>query len=320
MSQSELLMWVLFNVVVLGMLFLDLGVFHRKAHAVGLREALSWSAVWVTVALLFNVVVYFWHGRTAALEFLTAYIIEKSLSFDNLFVFLMVFRYFHVRAESQHKVLFWGILGALVMRAFFIAAGITLIHRFHWIIYVFGAMLVYTGVKMLLQKDHKIEPDRNPVLRLVRRWLPCTPEYRESRFFVREGGKLFVTPLFIVLLFVEMTDLIFAVDSIPAVLAISKDPFIVYTSNVFAILGLRALYFALAGIMGLFRFLHVGLSVILLFVGTKMLVSDLYKFPVAWSLGIIAGVMTLSVLASLAFPNRPLPVPVEPDDPTTPPV
>ena len=299
-----MLMWIAFNVVVLGMLFLDLGVFHRKTHQVGLREALIWSGVWISLALAFNVLVYWWHGSEPALEFLTAYIVEKSLSFDNLFVFLMIFSYFHVPVALQHKVLFWGILGALVMRAIFIAAGITLITRFHWIIYVFGIMLVYTGIKMLFQHGQQLEPEKNPIMKLARRWLPCTDEFVGSKFFVKRNGAWLVTPLFIVLIFVEVSDLIFAVDSIPAVLPISKDPFIVYTSNVFAILGLRALYFALAGIMVLFRFLSVGLSIVLLFVGGKMLISNFYHIPVGWSLGVIAGVMAASILASLIFPSK----------------
>ena len=301
MESSQVLMWIAFNVVVLGMLFLDLGVFHRKAHQVNLREALVWSGVWISLALAFNALVYFWHGSQPALEFLTAYIVEKSLSFDNLFVFLMIFSYFRVPVALQHKVLFWGILGALVMRAIFIAAGISLLMRFHWIIYIFGIMLVYTGVKMLFQHGQQIDPEKNPVLKLARRWLPCTPEFVGSRFWVKQNGAWLVTPLFIVLIFVEVSDLIFAVDSIPAVLSISKDPFIVYTSNVFAILGLRALYFALAGIMVLFRFLSIGLSVVLMFVGGKMLISEYFHVPVGWSLAVIAGVMAISIVASLIF-------------------
>ncbi len=299
-----MLMWIAFNVVVLGMLFLDLGVFNRKAHQAGLREALAWSGVWISLALAFNVLVYWWHGSQPALEFLTAYIVEKSLSFDNLFVFLMIFSYFHVPVALQHKVLFWGILGALVMRAIFIAAGISLLTRFNWIIYIFGIMLVYTGIKMLFQHGQQLEPEKNPIMKLVRRWLPCTDEFVGSKFFVKRSGAWLVTPLFIVLVFVEVSDLIFAVDSIPAVLSISKDPFIVYTSNVFAILGLRALYFALAGIMVLFRFLSVGLSVVLMFVGGKMLISEVYHVPVGWSLGVIAGVMAASIGASLIFPSK----------------
>jgi tellurite resistance protein TerC len=305
---STMWMWVLFNIVVLGMLALDLGVLHRKAREVGLKEALVWSVVWTVVALLFNGVIWWWRGHDMALQFLTGYIIERTLSFDNLFVFLLVFSYFRVPSEYQHKVLFWGILGALVMRAVFIVAGIQLIMRFHWVIYVFGALLIVTGIRMLLEKDKKIEPLRNPVLRLFHRFVGTTRDYRGSRFFVRDGGRLLATPLFVVLLFVETTDLVFAVDSIPAILAISQDTFIVYTSNVFAILGLRALYFALAGIMNLFRFLNIGLSVILVFVGAKMLLDSVYEVPIGVSLGVVCGVLAASIIASLVWPAPRKPV------------
>jgi tellurite resistance protein TerC len=295
-------MWVLFNVVVLGMLALDLGVLHRKAREVTLREALVWSVVWTVVALLFNAVIWWWRGRDMAMQFLTGYIIERTLSFDNLFVFLLVFSYFRVPGEYQHKVLFWGILGALVMRAVFIVAGIQLITKFHWVIYVFGVLLIVTGVKMLFGDEKKIEPLKNPVLRLFHKFVGTTPDYMGSRFFVRLNGRLLATPLFVVLLFVETTDLVFAVDSIPAILGVSQDGFIVYTSNVFAILGLRALYFALAGIMNLFRFLNVGLAAILVFVGTKMLFDKVYEIPAGLSLGVVCGVLAAAILASIAFP------------------
>jgi tellurite resistance protein TerC len=302
--SNQVLPWVLFNIFVLVMLALDLGVFHRKAHVVKIKEALIWSAVWIALALLFNVGVYYWRGPQIALEFLTGYLLEKSLSVDNVFVFLLIFSYFRVPALCQHKVLFWGILGALIMRAIFIAAGITLIQQFHWVIYVFGAFLIFTGIKMALQKDKEIHPEKNPVIKLFRRLMPVTQDYDEkSRFFVRKAGRLHATPLFVALLVVETTDVIFAVDSIPAVLAITHDPFIVYTSNVFAILGLRALYFALAGIMQLFHYLHYGLSAILVFVGVKMLITEIYKIPITIALGVVAGILLVSVIASLVRPH-----------------
>jgi tellurite resistance protein TerC len=296
--------WVIFNAFVLAMLALDLGVFHRKAHAVKIKEALAWSAVWITLALLYNVGIYFWLGHQKALEFLTGYLIEKSLSVDNIFVFLLLFTYFRVAGEYQHEVLFWGILGALIMRAIFIAAGVTLIQRFEWVIYVFGAVLIFSGVKMAFEKEKEIHPERNPVLRLFRRLMPVTKEYEGGRFFVRRDKRWFATPLFVVLLVVETTDLIFAVDSIPAVLAITHDPFIVYTSNVFAILGLRALYFALAGVMDLFHFLHYGLSAILVFVGIKMVGSHFFRIPIGVALSVVAGILIVSVIASLLAPRK----------------
>jgi tellurite resistance protein TerC len=297
-------MWVAFNVFVLMMLAVDLGVVHRRAHTVRLKEALIWSGIWIALALLFALGVYFWYGPQPALEFLTGYLIEKSLSVDNIFVFVLIFSYFKVPALYQHKVLFWGILGALVMRAIFIFAGIALLQRLHWIIYVFGALLVLTGIKMAMEKDKEIHPDKNPVLRLFRRLVPVTEDYHADHFFVRRFGHYAATPLFIVLLVVETTDIIFAVDSIPAILAITVDPFLVYTSNVFAILGLRALYFALAGVMQLFHYLHYGLSAILIFVGAKMLLADVYKLPVAVALGVIAGILLISVIASVMRPHQ----------------
>lgn len=293
------------------MLALDLGVFHRKAHVVRLKEALGWSVVWICLALLFNLLIYFWLGPETALQFLAGYIIEKSLSVDNLFVFLLIFSYFSVPSVYQHKILFWGILGALIMRAIFIAAGITLIEKFHWMIYLFGGFLIITGIKMAFQKDKELHPEANPVLRLFRRFVPVTDQYHNDHFFVLKEGKRWATPLFVVLLLIETTDVIFAVDSIPAILAVTRDPFIVYTSNVFAILGLRALYFALAGIMQLFHYLHYGLSLILVFVGTKMLISDIYKVPIGIALAVIAGILIVSVVASILRP-RPEAVPTPP--------
>jgi tellurite resistance protein TerC len=284
------------------MLGLDLGVFHRRAHTVKFREALVWSLVWIALAASFAVAIYFWHGRTPSLEFVTGYVIELSLSVDNLFVFLLIFRYFQVPPGHQHKVLFWGILGALIMRAIFIAAGVGLIQRFHWIVYVFGAFLVYSGIKLFRQGEAEIHPEKNPVLRLFRRWVPVTKDYEGDKFFVRRTG-LFATPLLVVLVVVETTDLLFAVDSIPAILAITRDAFIVYTSNVFAILGLRSMYFALAGMMEMFRYLHYGLSVVLMFVGTKMMLSHYYEIPTAVALGAVAGILLLSVVVSVLRPK-----------------
>jgi tellurite resistance protein TerC len=285
------------------MLVLDLGVFHRRAHTVKFREALIWSAAWIALAAIFAVVIFFWHGRTPALEFVTGYVIELSLSVDNLFVFLLIFRFFQVPAIHQHKVLFWGILGALIMRAIFIAAGVSLIERFHWITYVFGAFLIYSGIKLFFQDEAEIHPEKNPVLRLFRRWVPVTKDYVGNKFFVRNPG-LYATPLFVVLLVVETTDLLFAVDSIPAILAITRDAFIVYTSNVFAILGLRSMYFALAGMMEMFRYLHYGLSLVLVFVGAKMLLSHYFEIPTHLALAAVAGVLAISVIASIANPRK----------------
>ncbi len=296
--------WAGFLLFVLLMLALDLGVFHRKSHEVKIREALIWSGVWISLALIFNVGVYFLMGKEKAIEFLTGYVIEKSLSVDNLFVFIMVFSYFNVDTKYQHKVLFWGILGALVMRAIFIFAGVALIQQFHWIIYIFGAFLIFTGIKMLVQKDEKMEPEKNPLVRLFKRFFPVTDTVHGDRFFVRINAKMVATPLFIVLLIIEFTDLIFAVDSIPAILAISTDTFIIFTSNVFAILGLRALYFALAGIAKLFYYLKYGLSAILVFVGVKMVIAGFFKIPVMYSLLVIVSILTLSILASVIFPKK----------------
>jgi tellurite resistance protein TerC len=299
MAPERLILWIAFNVFVLGMLALDLGIFHRKAHAVSIKEASIWSAVWILLALVFNLGIYFVWGQEKALEFLTGYVIEKSLSVDNLFVFLMIFQYFATPAIYQHRILFWGIVGALVMRAIFIATGAALLENFHWMIYVFGAFLIVTGIKMLLQGDDKLQPDKNPVVRLFQRWVPITNEYQGQRFFVRREGKIHATLLMLVLIVVETTDVIFAVDSIPAIFAITTDPFIVYTSNVFAILGLRALYFMLAGVMQMFVYLKVGLSFVLCFVGAKMLVVDFYKIPIGISLGVVAGILILSVAVSV---------------------
>lgn len=302
--EQNILLWIGFNVFVLAMLALDLGVFHRNAHKVGFREAMGWTCAWISLALLFNLGMYFWWGAGPALEFLTGYLIEKSLSVDNIFVILMIFTYFKVPDRYQHKVLFWGILGALVMRAAFIVAGVALIQRYHWIIFVFGGFLVLSGIKMALPKKEEVTLDGNFVLRCLRRFIRFTSTYEGSKFFVRSGGKLCATPLFAALIMVEMTDLIFAVDSIPAILAISSDPFIVYTSNVFAILGLRSLYFAVSGLVEIFHHLKFGLSAILVFVGTKMLLADTYKIPTVVALGVIVGILVLCIVASLVWPIK----------------
>ncbi len=297
--DSQVFLWVVFNIFVLGILAVDLLVLHRKAHTVSLREALAWSCVWVSLALTFGVGIYFFQGGEKALEFLTGYVIEWSLSVDNLFVFLVIFSYFSVPPIYQHRVLFWGILGALVLRAVFIATGAALLANFHWMIYVFGAFLIFTGIKLLFVGEEKIEPEKNPAVRLVRRFMKITPDYHGQRFFIRIDGKLWATPLFLVLVVVETTDVIFAVDSIPAIFAITLDPFIVYTSNVFAILGLRALFFLLAGVMEMFRYLRVGLAFVLCFVGLKMLIAEFYKIPIGISLGVVGGILVISILASM---------------------
>ncbi|MEX2189457.1 MAG: TerC family protein [Bacteroidota bacterium] len=298
-------LWAVFNVFVIAMLILDLRVFHRHAHEVKVREALLWSAFWIVLSLLFNVGIYLFEGSVVALEFFTGYIIEKSLSVDNLFVFLMIFSYFKVPAKYQHKVLFWGIVGALVMRGVLIFVGVTLINQFHWVLYIFGAFLVFTGVKMALQDEAvEVHPEKNLIVRIFKRILPVTPGYHEGKFFVRVNGKLYATLLFIVILVVETTDLVFALDSIPAIFAITRDPFIVYTSNVFAILGLRALYFALAGLLDLFHYLKFGLSIVLAFIGVKMLIEGFYEMPILIALGVVAGVLLISILLSILRPRR----------------
>jgi tellurite resistance protein TerC len=296
--------WISFIGFVLLMLALDLGVFHRKSHEIKLKEALIWSAVWISLALVFNYGVYIYLGKEKAIEFLTGYVIEKSLSIDNLFVFIMIFTYFKVDVKYQHKVLFWGILGALIMRAIFIFAGVALISKFHWIIYIFGGLLIFTGIKMLFQKEEQIDPEKNPLVRLFKKFFPFTDEPHGGNFFIKLKGKTFATSLFVVLLIVEFTDLIFAVDSIPAILAITDDTFIIFTSNVFAILGLRALYFALAGITKYFHYLKYGLSAILVFVGVKMTIVDFYKIPIVASLLTIVGILFVSVLFSVLFPKK----------------
>jgi tellurite resistance protein TerC len=302
-------LWAGFTAFILALLALDLGVFHRKVHVVSVREATLWSAVWIALALCFNAVIWWLRGPDPALEFLTGYLIEKSLSVDNIFVIALIFSYFAVPAVEQHRVLFWGILGALVLRAVFILAGSALLAAFHWIIYLFGAFLIFTGLKMALHRDAEIHPESNPILRLVRRFMPVTPGYEGHHFFVRRAGRWMATPLFLVLAVVESTDLVFAVDSIPAIFAVTRDPFLVYTSNVFAILGLRSLYFVLAGVMQKFIYLKIGLSAVLVFVGAKMTLADLYKIPSFVSLLVIAALLTISIVASLRRSDRTEPAP-----------
>lgn len=308
-SVGTPVLWIGFTLLVLAMLGLDLGVFHRRAHEVRVKEALLWTAVWVSASLLFNVGVYFWFGSERALEFLTGYLIEKALSVDNIFVFLVLFSYFAVPLAHQHRVLFWGVVGALVMRAVFILLGAALLQSFHWVIYIFGGFLVFTAVKLLLQRGSEVHPERNPLFRQFKRLIPAVDDYRGPRFTVVENGKRFATPLLLVLVAIEATDVVFAVDSIPAVFAVTRDPFIVYTSNIFAILGLRALYFVLAGVMGRFHYLKVGLALVLVFVGGKMTMTDIYRVPIAVSLAVIALLLAGSVVLSLLRPPVPGPVP-----------
>lgn len=299
--------WILFNVFALGMLVLDLLVFHRRSGVVRSREALAWSAMWAALAAGFAALLFFWQGRQVALEFVTGYVLELSLSVDNLFLFLVIFRYFSVPEPQQHKVLFWGILGALLMRGIFIVAGVDLIERFHWILYLFGALLIYSGVRLGFSGEHQVDPAKNPAVRALRRLIPVTDEFQGGRFFVR-GWKgnpgLYATPLLIVLAVIETTDLLFAVDSIPAVFAVTLNAFVVYTANVFAILGLRSLYFAVSRLMKLFRFLHHGLALVLVLVGLKMVVADHFAVPTLLTLGVIALILLVSIVASIAFPRQ----------------
>src|SRR5512147_2888875 len=303
--NESLWLWVGFNVFILVMLVLDLGVFHRKSHVVSLQESLAWTAVWVVLALAFNAGIWHYSGSQKALQFFTGYLIEKSLSVDNVFVFALLLSYFAVPPLYQHKVLFWGILGALVMRAIMIFLGAALIERFAWIIYVFGAFLILTGIKMIVKREEEIHPERNPLVRWFKKLMPVTNDYRGDKFFVRENGIRMATPLFVALLLVEFSDLIFAVDSIPAIFAVTKDPFIVYTSNVFAILGLRSLYFALAGVMDKFHYLKIGLGVVLSFVGVKMLLAHTaYKLDTLVSLGVVVVILATSIVVSLLRPRK----------------
>jgi len=309
MFDASIWLWIGFNLFVLALLAVDLGVFHQKAHKVSIKEATIWSIVWITLSMLFNLAIYFfwdrfvpasdYSNREAALAFFTGYLLEKSLSVDNIFIFVVIFTFFAVPAAYQHRVLFWGILGALIMRGTLIVIGTTLLKEFHWIIYVFGVFLIFTGIRMAIQRNEEVHPEQNPVVKLLRRIMPVTEKYEGEQFFVRRIGKLMATPLFLVLSIVESTDLIFAVDSIPAIFAVTDDPFIVYTSNVFAILGLRSLYFLLAGVMDKFHYLKLGLSAVLVFVGIKMVLTDIYKIPIGLSLAVIASILMISIIASI---------------------
>ena len=305
------LLWTVFSVFVLGMLALDLGVFSRKPHEVHHREALAWSAVWVTLALIFNGWIYYRFGTAKALEFLTGYVIEKALSVDNIFVFVVLFSAFAVPKIYQHRVLFWGVIGAIVLRAIFIVLGAALLERFHWVMYLFGAILIVTGIRLMIKGETEPHPERNPIYRAMRRFIPAVPTYEGKKFFVVKDGRRFATPLFLVLLAIEATDVVFAVDSIPAIFAVTTDPFIVYTSNIFAILGLRALYFLLANVIDRFHLLTYGLALVLLFVGTKMVIADWYKVSIGTSLAVIAVILTAAVTASLLWPPRVSSAPLE---------
>jgi len=304
--QSPLLyFWILFNLFAMGMLALDLFVFHRRSRIVRSHEALAWTGLWIGLAAAFAGLIFFWQGRQAALEFVTGYILELSLSVDNLFIFLVIFRYFSVPEQYQRSVLFWGVLGALLMRGLFILAGVGLIHRFHWIFYVLGGLLIYSGVRLGFMGEYQVDPAKNPAVMALRRWMPVTDEYQNGHFFVRGWkGKpgLYATPLLIVLALIETTDILFAVDSIPAILAVTLNAFIVYTSNVFAILGLRSMYFAVSGFMRVFRFLHAGLALVLILVGLKMIAADYFQVSTLVTLGAVAGVLMVSVVASIAYP------------------
>jgi tellurite resistance protein TerC len=323
--MSQVWLWVVFNVFVLGMLAVDLGVFNRKAHIISVKEASRWTVVVVTAAVIFNLGIFQFQGTQPGLEFLVGYLIELALSVDNIFVFILIFSYFRVPRQYQHRVLFWGIFGALLMRGAMIGAGALLIERFEWIIYLFGAFLVFTGIRMATQDEAAIEPESNPVLKLLRRYMPVSPSYEGQKFFTRilTGGvtRRAATPLFVVLILVETTDLVFAIDSIPAIFAVTRDPFLVYTSNVFAILGLRSMYFLLAGVIDKFHYLKLGLAVVLVFVGVKMLITYLeLHIPTLLSLAVVAGVLGASVVASLIFPQKPEVLALPGDDPAPPPI
>ena len=305
MVPASPLLYAMFTVFIVALLIMDLGLFQRKPREITIKEALAWSAVWIALALLFNSGLYLWQGREPSLQFFTGYLIELSLSVDNLFVFLLIFMFFKVPAQYQHKVLFWGILGAQVMRGLLIGLGVALIWKFHWILYLFGIFLVFTGVKMAFQEEAaEVRPDRNIVVRFVRKIVPVTAGYHGSRFFLKLEGRRYATLLFIVVIVVETTDLLFALDSIPAIFAVTTDPFVIYTSNIFAILGLRSLYFALAGLMNLFHYLKLGLSAVLTFVGLKMLLGEVYPIPITITLLVVGGVLLIAILASIIWPKR----------------
>lgn len=300
-----LIFWIIFNAVILVLLFVDLAVLNREGRVISFKQALVSSAIWIALALVFAVIIHQWMGAGKSLEFITGYLVEEALSVDNLFVFILLFSYFKVPPEQERTVLFWGIIGALIMRGVFIVAGVALVNRFHWLLYAFGAFLIYTGWGLMREGDEEqVDPSKNFVLRMARRFLPVTTEYEGKKFFTVQEGRKYATPLFIVLLVVETTDILFATDSIPAILAISRDPFIVYTSNVFAILGLRSLFFALSGMMKLFHYLNYGLAVVLMFIGAKMIAAMHYHIPTWIALLVIAVVLAVSVLASVLFPKK----------------
>lgn len=309
--EHSLTLWVLFNIFIVSMLIIDLMVFNKDPKEITIKHSLIWTGVWVVMAVIFGIGLYFYMSPEKSLHFFTGYLIEKSLSVDNIFVFLLIFTYFGVEPKYQHRVLFWGIFGALFFRLIFIVAGVALIEQFHWVIYIFGAFLIFTGIKLAFEKDKEIRPDRNPVLKLVRRFVPVTKEFHEQQFFIKKRGKWIATPMFIVLVMVETTDIVFAFDSIPAIMAITRDTFIIYSANAFAILGLRALYFALSGVMRLFHYLHYGLSFILVYVGTKMMLEDIYQIPVIVTLAVILSSIGLSILFSILYPKKE--PPVDPD-------
>lgn len=324
-SVGSPVLWVFFAAVVVVALAIDLGIFNRHAHVVKFREATTWTLVWAALALSFNGFIYYRFGTVKAFEFLQGWLLEYALSIDNVFVFLVVFRYFRVPGDQLHRVLFWGILGAVISRGLFIGLGAVIIARFHWVMYILGAFLVYTSIKLMAQKDADVDPSHNPAVRLFRKLVPTTKEFHGQKFLIRKDGKTYATPLLMVLFVVEMTDIVFAVDSIPAIFGVTTDVFIVFTSNIFAILGLRSLFFLIEGLVQRLRFLKVGVAVILAFIGVKILIEGFYKIPVAVSLGVLAGVLSIASIASLLFPAKkpvhaPLPPPADPagEDPTDP--
>lgn len=302
--EYSLTVWIVFNVFIISMLLVDLMVFNRKPHEISIKESLAWTAVWIVMAIIFGIGLYIYVSPDTALDYFTGYLIEKSLSVDNIFVFLLIFTYFGVEPKYQHKVLFWGILGALVFRFLFIFIGVALIEQFHWVIYIFGAFLIFTGIKLGLEKDKEIRPEKNPILKLVRRFVPITKDYHGQNFFIKKRGRYIATPMFVVLVVIETTDIVFALDSIPAIMAITRDTFIIYSANAFAILGLRALYFALSGVMRLFHYLHYGLAFILVYIGIKMMLEGVYQIPTTVTLIIILSTLTISVLLSIFFPKE----------------
>ncbi|MEX0647767.1 MAG: TerC family protein [Balneolaceae bacterium] len=302
--EHSLTLWIIFNLFIIAMLVVDLMVFNRKPHEISIRESLVWTGIWILLSIIFGIGLYFYMSPEASLDYFTGYLIEKSLSVDNIFVFLLIFTYFGVETKYQHKVLFWGIFGALVFRLVFIFVGVALLEQFHWIIYLFGAFLVFTGIKLGLEKDKEFHPEKNPLLMLTRRFIPITKNFYGQQFFIKRGKRLIATPMFIVLVVIETTDIIFALDSIPAIMAITRDTFIIYSANAFAILGLRALYFALSGVMRLFHYLHYGLALILVYIGVKMLIESFVEIPTLITLGVIVFTLTVSVLLSIFFPKE----------------